>query len=213
MTVIRIAGGVIAAGLVVAGVALYNLFGAFLPWREAAEADRLAALAGVGSGQIIAEIGAGTGRFTAELARRVGPTGHVYSTELSAGNRAAIEARAAAAGLSHVTVVAATAAETHLPDACCDLAFMRNVYHHIQDPEDFARQVRRALRTGGRVVVTDFEPGALWLHGSRPDGAAERRSGHGVAREEAIAEFASAGFMVERDERRWSGPMWLLSFR
>ncbi|MCA1562086.1 MAG: class I SAM-dependent methyltransferase [Acidobacteria bacterium] len=122
-------------------------------------------------------------------------------------------ARVSASGVSNVTIVEGAPRETNLPDACCDVVFLRNVYHHVQEPEAFAASIRRAVRPGGRVVVIDFEPGALWLHGGRPSDTAARRPGHGVARADARAEFERAGFRVEQEIPRWGGPMWLLSFR
>lgn len=94
MTAIRLIGGMAIIAAIGGGAIIYANFGAFLPWREATEADRLAEIACVQPGQTIAEIGAGTGRFTVAMARHVGESGRVYSTELSAKNRDAIRARA-----------------------------------------------------------------------------------------------------------------------
>lgn len=47
MTGLRWAGVVVAIGLAAAAIAAYTAFGAFLPWREEAEAERLAQVAGV----------------------------------------------------------------------------------------------------------------------------------------------------------------------
>jgi SAM-dependent methyltransferase len=213
MTIIRVVA--VAGVIAIAGGAgvLYAGFGAFLPWREEAEANRLFDLAAVSAGQTVAEIGAGGGRFTFAAARRVGPSGRIYATELDEAKRAAIAARAARDGLSQVTIITAAPLETNLPDGCCDAVFMRNVYHHVREPESFARSVSRAVRAGGRLVVMDFEPGALWFHGGRPSEASARRPGHGVAMTDAIAELRSAGFIVEQQIPRWSGPMWLVLLR
>ena len=103
------------------------------------------------------------------MARKVGPAGKVFSTELDPDRRRAIRDRVSAAGLQNVTVLEAAAGATNLPDACCDVVFLRNVYHHIQQPERFAASIARAVKPEGAIVVIDFEPGALWLHGGRPD--------------------------------------------
>jgi ubiquinone/menaquinone biosynthesis C-methylase UbiE len=192
------------------GTAAYLAFGAFLPWREDAEAARLLDLLGVTAGQTAAEIGAGGGRLTLALARQVGPTGLVYSTELNAAQREAIAARVAAGGLSNVRVMEGVANATNLPDGCCDAVVMRAVYHHIQDPAAFTASVARSVAAGGRLAIIDFEPGALWLHGGAAEGT--RRAGHGVSRADAIAEFGRAGFVVRHDVRAWSGPLWLVVF-
>jgi SAM-dependent methyltransferase len=210
MTALKVAGAAGLAGGLVAATLLYDALGAFLPWRETAEARQLIELASIQPGQTVAEIGAGGGRFTLAIARQVGHRGRVYSTELSAEHRAGIAARARAAGLGHVEVVAGAALQTNLPDGCCDVVLMRNVYHHLPDPDRFAASLRKALRAGGQLVVIDFEPGALWLHGGRPADASERRPGHGVSMAAAAAELGAAGFTVRRQVPRWSGPMWLL---
>jgi SAM-dependent methyltransferase len=212
MTMTRVLVGTGSLSLVAFGVLLYATFGAFLPWREAGEANRLLETVGIRPGMTVAEIGAGTGRFTVAAAGAVGSAGIVYSTELSAANRDAVRARATAARLRNVVVVAAEARLTNLPDGCCDVVFLRNVYHHIADPETFARGLRSAVRPGGRVAIIDFEPGALWLHGARPADSSARRPGHGVSRSDTIAELTSAGFRVVRDVADWSGPMWLVVF-
>ena len=212
MTLRRMTGLVVVAGLAALAALAYTIIGAFLPWREAAEAERLADLAGITHGQTVAEIGAGSGRFTEAVARRVGPDGRVYSTEITAENRAAIRRRVEAAGLGNVSVVEAGADATNLPDGCCDVVFLRNVYHHIASPDAFAASLRRAVRPGGRLAVIDFEPGAFWFHGGRPEEASERRAGHGVSRAEVKAEITGAGFGLESEITDWSGPLWMIIF-
>ena len=213
MTLMRVIGLGLTAAAAGGGLLLYAGFGAFLPWRERAEAARLAEVAGVSDGTVVAEIGAGSGLFTEMLARRVGERGRVYSTELSVENRHAIQARVEGAGLRNVAIVEAATDATNLADECCDVLLLRNVYHHIRNPEVFAASVAKAVRTDGRLVLIDFEPGALWFHGGRPDDTAERRPGHGVSRRHVEREMASAGFRLEREIPDWSGPMWLMVFR
>jgi SAM-dependent methyltransferase len=212
MMVLRIAGLAAAIALTAAAAAAYAKFGAFLPWREQAEAGRLARVVTLRPGQTVAEIGAGTSRFTAAMARIVGNSGRVFSSELNPERRPEIADRVAADGLRNVTVLEATANATNLPDANCDVVFPRNVYHHVQEPERFAASVARAIKPGGVAVVIDFEPGALWLHGGKPDDASPR-PGHGVSRQDAIREFRTAGLEPRRDIPDWSGPMWLVVFQ
>lgn len=190
---------------------LYVAFGAFLPWREEAEAGRLAELAQVRAGQVVADIGAGSGRFSTALARRVGPAGRVYASDVSPARLADLKQRAE--GLRNLTVIEATRTETGLPDGCCDLVMMRSVYHHVSDPALFVSALRRVLAPGGRLVIIDFEPGALWFHGGAPSDAGERRPGHGVSQAVVAQEFAAAGFNVEREIAHWSGPLWMTVFR
>ncbi len=211
MVIWKIALAAVGVAALGAAAFLYVAFGAFLPWREDAEFARLAHIAQVGSGQTVAEIGAGGGRFAVALAQRVGPGGRVYATELSPARLA--ELRGHASRVANLTVVEATATETRLPDRCCHLVLMRTVYHHIADPQRFVSAVRRALVPGGRLVIIDFEPGALWFHGGPAGGAADRTPGHGVSQAVAAQEFSAAGFVVEHQVRAWSGPLWMTVLR
>jgi SAM-dependent methyltransferase len=210
MTTTRILAVTAGIGMTGFVAVLYANFGAFLPWRENAEAQQLIEITGVQAGWTVAEVGAGTGRFTLAMARAVGDAGKVYSSEISAANQQAIRARVGAAELRNVVLVDAGRLQTNLPDACCDLVFLRNVYHHITDPDAFADSLRAAVRPGGRVALIDFEPGALWFHSGRPAEASDRRPGHGVSRVAAVAELTKAGFLLEREVRDWSGSMWLV---
>jgi SAM-dependent methyltransferase len=213
-TVRRLTWAAIAAVVVLVG-ALYGPTAAFhfLPLSSTGEADRLAELLQIGPGSTVAEIGAGAGAMTVEVARRVGPGGRVYSTEISAARREDIAERVAKAGLGNVTVVVAGELATNLPDACCDAIYMRNVYHHIGDIRPFNVSVRQAIRDGGRFAVIDFEPGAFWRTPGGPSDESTDRQGHGVTRARLIAEVTAAGFEVEREIPDWGGRLFLILFR
>jgi len=210
MTMWKVAAVVITIGAAGLTAVLYAGFGAFLPWRENAEADRLADLVGIEERQTVAEVGAGGGRFSRILAERVGSHGRVLATELAGDAYEAL--KSSVAGVSNITAVQADREKTNLPDGCCDVLLLRNVYHHVTDPEAFLASLKRSLQPGGRIAVIDFEPGALMFHGGRPADASERRPGHGVSQQAAAAEFQAAGFRLEQSVSDWSGPMWLSTF-
>jgi SAM-dependent methyltransferase len=211
MTRLKIVAGLAGVGLAGGAVVLYAGFGAFLPWRERAEAERLIVVTGIREGQTIAELGAGGGRFARALAAGVGTAGRVYATELAGPTYRTLVAQTA--DVPNITVIQGERTRTGLPDGCCDLVLLRNMYHHVGDPAAFLGEVAKALRPGGKAAVIDFEPGALWFHGGRPDDASERRDGHGVAQDAAAAEFVQAGYRLEQADARWSRPMWLSVFR
>jgi ubiquinone/menaquinone biosynthesis C-methylase UbiE len=123
--------------------------------RTRREAARLADVLGVGEGDRIADVGAGNGAYALELARRVGPTGHVVATESDRKQRRRIESSIAKARLRHVSVVEAGEAHTGLERNCCDAMFLRGVYHHFTQPAETNAGLREALRPSGRLVVID----------------------------------------------------------
>src|SRR5215469_15773751 len=49
---------------------------------DAAMADEIAAMLQLKPGSVVAEIGAGNGQMAIRMAQRVGPSGHVYATEI-----------------------------------------------------------------------------------------------------------------------------------
>jgi predicted methyltransferase len=108
-------------------------------------------------GTAIADVGAGSGLFTLEFARKVGKTGTVYAVEPQAYFRTMIEARAGAAKLANVRTVAADQRATHLAAASIDVAFLCDSYHHLELPHTYMSDLRRALRPGGKLVVVDYD--------------------------------------------------------
>ncbi len=174
----------------------------FVPIAWTGEAARLAAVLGITPGAAVADIGAGNGALITELARIVGPQGRAFATERTADRREAIQSRAVAAAVA-VSVIEAGDHATNLPGGCCDAVTMRMVLHHIADPGAFARDLRRAVRDGGRVGIIDFLPGAL------PHLADD----HGVGPDTVVAAFEAAGFETVARDLRWGGRTYLIVFR
>ena len=124
--------------------------------RRAAEGERLAGLLELGPSSTIAEIGAGTGWLSVEIANRLGEGGRMYSTELNPARLDDIRQAVADAGLTNVTVIEAGERATNLPRACCDAIFMRRVYHHISEPQEINASLYEAIRPGGRLIIIEF---------------------------------------------------------
>ncbi|MBI2186436.1 MAG: methyltransferase domain-containing protein [Acidobacteria bacterium] len=148
------------------------------------EVSRLTELLSLRQGMTVAEIGAGTGWLTVEVARRVGQSGRVYSTELNADRLNDIRRAVVEAQLPNVTVLEAGEQATHLPPECCDAVFMRRVYHHLTAPAAILASIHEGLRLGGRLAIIDF----------RPDGLVGRITRMGVDRSEVIRAASAIGF-------------------
>jgi predicted methyltransferase len=169
----------------------------FVPLASAADeftADmkRLVPAIGLRAGQTVADIGAGQGELTVALAKEVGRSGRVLSTEMTQANRDRISRAAADAGLQNVTVLEAHATRTNLPAGCCDAAIIRFVYHHFTDPGPMNRSLFEAIKPGGHVAVIEFEPRGGG-HTASPDKRAENNS-HGVDADTVVKEMTAAGF-------------------
>src|SRR6266700_3181948 len=95
------------------------------------EVKRLAELMGWKAGTIVADIGAGDGRYTFAAVERVGAAGKVYATEIDAKKLGELRDEVAKRKLANVVVAESKEADTNLPTACCDAIFLRRVYHHL----------------------------------------------------------------------------------
>jgi ubiquinone/menaquinone biosynthesis C-methylase UbiE len=162
------------------------------------DAKRLVPVIELHEGQTVADIGAGSGRLTVELAREVGPSGRVYATELEEDRRRAIREAAKSAGLKNVTVVEAHATRTNLPERCCDALVMRRVYHHIGNPSLMNASMLASLKPGGFLAVIDFAPDST--ESADPNGR-DTGEQHGITPATVARELGQAGFEVVTVEK------------
>ena len=167
----------------------------------AAEADRIAAAMGLEPGMIVADVGAGDGEWSVELADRVGPDGHVWATEVDPDLIEEISQRLDDAGHRNYTTVEGDQSSIGLPEGCCDAILLRMVYHHFEEPARMRADLSRALRPGGTLVVIDITPQTDWRE--LPD--VPDRGGHGIPIDDLVAEMAQSGFEEVARFPEWRG--------
>lgn len=107
-------------------------------------------------GMVVADIGAGSGYYASRMARRVGPTGRVYATDIQQGMIDLLERRVRAEGLGNVTTVLGGMDDPKLPPNSIDLAIMVDVYHELQQPQIFLQRLKGTFKPGGRLVLIEF---------------------------------------------------------
>ena len=163
------------------------------------EEAKLVRVLGLVPGKVVGEIGAGDGHLTLHSAKAVSPGGRVHATELAA-KLDTLRRNAAAAGVTNVDVVEARVSSTGLPEGCCDAIFMRDVYHHLTEPRDILKDILRALRPQGRLLIIDFEP-----RQSLPpvEGVPDNRRGHGIPIGVVAEELKAAGFEIVSQDSAW----------
>ena len=145
----------------------------------------------------VGEIGAGAGELTFALARAVGDRGRVFSNELNKDRIEALRNEAAKSGRGNVTIVEGRERETNFPEACCDAIFMRNVYHHFDDPPAMNASLLTSLKPGGRLAVIDFTPPP---GGEAAPGGRAADNHHGITGPTLEHELKSAGFEILSSE-------------
>jgi ubiquinone/menaquinone biosynthesis C-methylase UbiE len=134
------------------------------PERESEEqpSKAIAAL-GITAGQVVADVGAGSGYYTARLAERVGPTGRVFATDIQPEMLSLLRTRVSRARLDNVELVLSTDSDPRLPEGLFDLVLMVDVYHELSRPQEVLRNLRKALKPDGRLVLIEFRKESAWV--------------------------------------------------
>ena len=176
---------------------------------ERQELTRLSEMTRMKEGTVVADIGAGDGTYSILAAETVGPSGRVYATEIDKEKLQALKAEAAKRKMKNIVVVEGSADDTKLPSSCCDTIFLRHVYHHLTEPQDFDRNLVRSLRPGAYLAIIDFPP--------RPnlppvEGVPKNRGGHGIPEKVVVEELTAAGLEVEKIVDDWSSQDYCVVF-
>ena len=109
-------------------------------------------------GQAIADIGSGGGYFTLQFAGRVGKTGKVYAVDIEPKYLDFINRQSRKERLDNIILVPAKGDQPNLPEGGLDLAFARNVWHHLPEPEKYFRNLKRFLKPTGKVAIIEHMP-------------------------------------------------------
>ena len=118
--------------------------------------DAMLDMAAIRPGAQVLDVAAGAGDQTADIARRVGPTGRVLATDLSPAMLALAQSNAIRAGLGHVATMVADGEELPVEAGSFDNAVCRLGLMLFPDPVRAVRALYRALRPGGGVCVMVF---------------------------------------------------------
>jgi Methyltransferase domain len=120
---------------------------------EREQPDRVLDALHLGPRDTVADVGAGTGYFTLRLAARVAK---VHATDVQREMLDILTSRIAKQGLRNVELHLATERDAALPERCCDLALLVDVYHELADPTAVMAGIRRALTERGRLVLVEY---------------------------------------------------------
>lgn len=136
------------------------------------------------SGDVIADIGAGTGYFAVRLADAV-PRGRVYGVDVEPEMVNYLAARAKREERDNIVAIAGAPDDPRLPEKV-DLVLMVDTYHHIDRRAEYFKKLSKALKPDGRVAIIDFRLDA-------PRGPPRPAR---VAPERVIAELEGAGYSL-----------------
>ena len=108
------------------------------------------------SGEVAADIGAGTGYLSWHLAQIVGDKGKVYCVDIQQEMLALLARKMAEHHTTNFQAVLGTVTNTHLPAHSTDVVLMVDVYHEFDHPYEMMQSILNALKPGGRIVWVEY---------------------------------------------------------
>jgi ubiquinone/menaquinone biosynthesis C-methylase UbiE len=112
----------------------------------------------VGAGSQVADVGAGSGYFTAHLSTEVGSSGRVFAVDISDRSLDQLARLVESEGLENVEVIRGEIDDPGLPEGSLNAVLIVDAYHEMTEYEAMLAGVYRALKPGGRLVILDLVP-------------------------------------------------------
>ena len=117
--------------------------------------DLLVSELGLRPGDVVADVGAGSGVLSFLMSERV-PQGRVLAVDIQPEMLEMLAKARAKRGIRNVETVLGTLADPRLPTESVDLALMVDAYHEFSHPREMMQAIVRALRPGGRVALVEY---------------------------------------------------------
>jgi SAM-dependent methyltransferase len=110
---------------------------------------------GVKPGMIIGEVGAGRGRYTVHLARRVGSEGKIFANDIDNSALSYLRERCRRNNIQNIETILGKVNDPLFPEQSLDMVIMVWVYHMLEQPIPLLKNLRSSLKPGATVVILD----------------------------------------------------------
>lgn len=141
-------------------------------------------------GEVIADIGAGSGYFTFRLAHHIGDTGRVYAVDVGADMIVHLNRRIRDLQLKNVVTILAAPDDPLLADASVDRFFICDTWHHIENHDRYLALLKKMLKPGGQIIMVDFKKEPT------PTGPPMAMR---ISRDDLVQEMETNGFRVDAE--------------
>ena len=149
--------------------------------------DKVMDAIGISPGMVVAEVGAGHGRYVVQMAVRVGKKGKVYAEDINGAALSHLDKRCERWGLENVETILGGVTDPKLPEGELDLIFVISAYHHFSDPVLLLKNARSALKHNGKLAIGEWTP-------------RDENDHSGTTPEKMEAQMNAAGYTLERIE-------------
>ncbi len=107
-------------------------------------------------GEIVADIGAGSGVISLRMAEQLLPDGKVLAVDVQDEMLERLKANCEKFGVTNVEPVKSTQTSTGLNPGSIDMAIMVDVYHEFEFPYEMMTDISQAVKPGGRVILVEY---------------------------------------------------------
>lgn len=114
---------------------------------------------GLKSGQVVADLGAGSGFYAVAAGKIVGNTGIVYAIDVQEAKLIATHSAAAQNGLNNIQVFKADLDKPFLDiaETSCDAVIIASILHEVSSREALLKNAYRLLKSGGRLLIVEWK--------------------------------------------------------
>ena len=127
------------------------------PEREEEEnPKKLLELLKLKEGDVVADIGAGSGYHSFRMSKLVGDKGKILAVDIQKEMLDIIREKAKAGKVTNVEPVMGEEADPKLKDDSVDMILLVDVYHEFAQPYEMTEKMVKALKPGGRLVFVEF---------------------------------------------------------
>lgn len=106
-------------------------------------------------GQIVADIGSGSGSFSIPMAKAIAPNGILYAVDIDQAMLDHVAGRAKEAGITNLRTALGEYDDPKLPVKNVDVAFFHRVLHMIEHRQAYLNSTAKYLKPDGRIVIID----------------------------------------------------------
>jgi ubiquinone/menaquinone biosynthesis C-methylase UbiE len=124
-------------------------------------------------GNIVADIGSGSGSFSIPMAKAIAPGGILYAVDIDQKMLDYVADQAKKEGVTNLRTVLGKYDDTKLPVKDMDVAFFHRVLHMIEHRQAYLNATAKYLKPDGRIVIIDKNredsTNWMWLNQSDVD--------------------------------------------
>lgn len=107
-------------------------------------------------GDVVADIGIGTGYIARRISPKIGDTGLIYGVEIQQEMLDILDVKMKEVGIKNIKGILGTIEDPKLPPNSVDVAIMVDVYHEFSHPYEMMQNICRGMKPGGRVVFVEY---------------------------------------------------------